>query len=89
VKDTGETKYPESINSKSLRSLYDNLDNNESLALSINKNILKSRQDNWKSNAIKQKQIKNAIKKAFAEAGIKDESEIERIFNLAVNQDEY
>jgi type I restriction enzyme R subunit len=72
-----------------MRSLYDNLDNDENLAVSIHKSILRSRQDDWKGNKIKEKQVKNAIRKALAKLDIEDESEVEKIFKLAVNQDEY
>ena len=89
AKNSSAINYPESINSKALRSLYDNLDNNEALAISIHKGIMKSKQDDWKGNKIKEKQVKNSIRKAFAKLNISEESEVERIFKLAVNQDEY
>ena len=62
---------------------------NENLAISIHKQILKSKQDDWRGNRIKEKQIRIAIKKSLSENDIKDESEVERIFKLVLNQNEY
>jgi len=90
VKDTGATiDYPDSINSKAKRALYDNLDDNEDLAISVHKSILKSKQDDWRGPKIKQKQVWFAIQKALIEFDIEDKSEVDRIFKLAINQDEY
>lgn len=90
VKSTSaSTSYPKEINTNAKRSLYDNLNNNESLVLSINDYIIDSKQDCWRGYKIKEKQVRVAIKNAFKEYGIEDEAEIERIFQLAKNQNEY
>ena len=89
AKNAGATNYPESIDTNALRSLYDNLENKKDRAIYIHKNILKSKQDDWKGNKIKEKQVKYSIRKALAKFDISEESEVERIFKLAVNQDEY
>ncbi|MCF7910164.1 restriction endonuclease subunit R, partial [Candidatus Pacearchaeota archaeon] len=90
VKNTGETKeYPDEINSKAKRSLYDNLDNNEELAVSVHKSIIKSRQDGWIGNHMKEKKIRKAIEKTLSKYDIDDEAETEKILRIAENQAEY
>lgn len=90
VKNTGAAaKYPETIDSNAKRALYDNLDYNEELAIAVHKKILKSKQDDWRGNRIKEKQITIAIRKALDGFDIEDESEVERIFKLSQNQNEY
>lgn len=88
VKNTGETiEYPEAINSNAKRSLFDNLDGNEKLALSLHKNIMKSKQDDWRGNRMKEKKVKIAIEKVLS--NYEKEEDLEDIFRLVVNQDEY
>lgn len=90
VKNTGESKeYPEEINSNAKRSLYDNLDNNEELAVSLHKSILKSRQDDWIGNHMKEKKIRKAIEKVLGRYDIDDEAETEKILKIAEKQAEY
>ncbi len=89
IKDTNASKYPKSISSDAMRALYDNLKENENIALSVHNNILHSRQDDWKGNKMKEKLVRNAIKKAFEEYNITNSSEIDKILKLAINQHEY
>jgi len=83
------SSYPENIDTDAKRALYDNLDNNEALALAIDDNIMHSKQDGWRGNRIKEKQVRIAITNALEEFGIEDESEVDRIFKLVNKQDEY
>lgn len=90
VKNVGGNElYPDKIDSKAKRALYDNLDKNENLAISLHKNILKAKQDDWKGNRIKEKQVRNAIKRTLEQADINKDDEVEKIFKLALNQNEY
>jgi type I restriction enzyme R subunit len=90
VRDKSDAvSYPTSINTNAKRALYDNLESNEALALAINERILSSKQDGWRGNKIKERQVMIAVKKAVNEFGIDDGDEIERIFRLAKNQNEY
>jgi len=70
-KITGEDEsenYPLSIKTKAkkaLKALYDNLEENEDLALKIDKEIIKIKKDNWRGDRIKEREIKNAIRKCI------------------------
>lgn len=77
------SQYPESLDTPAKRSLYDNLDQNEELALNIDAAVRNSQQDSWRENKMKEKLIKNAIKKY-----IKPE-DLESIFEIIKQQSEY
>ncbi len=82
-------KYPKVINTKAKRALYDNLDNNESLAKALHEKILHNKSDEWRSTKIKKKQVRIVITNTLKEFGIEDSAEIEKIFTLVTNQNEY
>ncbi|BAZ80659.1 HsdR family type I site-specific deoxyribonuclease [Sphaerospermopsis kisseleviana CS-549] len=77
------SQYPESLDTPAKRSLYDNLDQNEELALDIDAAVRNSQQDSWRGNKMKERLIKNAIKKY-----IKPE-DLESIFEIIKQQSEY
>ena len=90
IKDAESTaSYPENIDTNAKRALYDNLDNDEALASAIDDNIMHSKQDGWRGSRIKERQVRIAIKNALEKFEIEDESELDRIFKLVKNQDEY
>lgn len=64
-------EYPKGINSPGKRALYDNLGKDEAQALAVDKAVLASRQDDWRSNQFKVKRVKNAIRKALELAQMK------------------
>ena len=80
----GGSHYPPSLTRPAQRALYDNLGNNESLALALDQEIQAVRQDNWRGNMFKERRVRYAI-----QTHIQDEAEIERIFELVKNQKEY
>jgi type I restriction enzyme R subunit len=86
---TNLATYPNTIDSKSKRALYDNLDSNEKAALKVNEAILRNKPYGWRGNRIKEKTVKLAIKSALAEFGIDDEAQVESVLALARYQDEY
>ncbi|MFC1486935.1 type I restriction endonuclease subunit R [Thermoproteota archaeon] len=81
--------YPRSVNTNARRALYDNLENNEKLALKVNDYILDYKPDGWRGNRIKEKQVKNAIRRALAEFDIEDEQTVVMILELAKKQNGY
>ena len=85
TKPEDNTKYPESIRGKSaLRSLYDNCGENEQLALQLHKAVMKAKMDGFRGDLIKSRKVKRAL------FGIlKDEDEVERVYNIVVEQEEY
>jgi type I restriction enzyme R subunit len=86
---TATGSYPAAINTKAKRALYDNLDNNEQLALKIHENIIYSKADAWRGNRIKERQVRNAIREALEQFQTADEKTVETILELAKNQNEY
>lgn len=81
---SSSTTYPTSINSSAKRALYDNLDQNEELASKIDYEIYHTKKDDWRGHKIKEKEVRYAIGKY-----IKDEKELDRIFEIVKNQKEY
>ena len=78
-------RYPETIRkSGALRALYDNCGEDEELALRLDKAIRARKQDGFRSNPVKGNRIKQELYKV-----LDDEDEVERIFKLAVEQEEY
>lgn len=76
--------YPQSINSKAKMAFYDNLAREEGLALTLDKIVKTTKRDGWRDNKLKEREIKLAIGKVLS-----DETEVEKVFNLIKNQEEY
>lgn len=84
----GKKHYPELIDSEAKQAFYDNLNNNEDLAITLYEKISSERPDNWHGSVIKEKVVKNVVRETLATYGIKDEKEVERIFDLTTKQNE-
>ncbi|GAA7272701.1 HsdR family type I site-specific deoxyribonuclease [Helicobacter pylori] len=79
-----DKNYPTKINTNALKTLYDNLDENEALALEIDACIRGNKRDGWVGHHQKEKNLKIALSKI-----INDEGLLENIFNLAKHTGEY
>lgn len=77
-------RYPKTLNTKAKRALYDNLGKDEMMAVQIDAEILFTRKDGWRGNKIKEREVRNAIRKF-----IPDETRLDQIFELVKNQVEY
>ncbi len=77
--------YPAELDSPAKRALYDNLDRNAALALAVNTNVVRERQDDWRSSPVKTRKVKYAIKEALSG----DEALTEQVLELVKNQNEY
>ena len=78
-------RYPESIRkSGALRALYDNCGEDEELALKLDRAIRAKKLDGFRNNPVKGNKIKQELYKVLG-----DEDEVERVFKLAVEQEEY
>ncbi|MBR30774.1 MAG: restriction endonuclease subunit R [Spirochaetaceae bacterium] len=66
------------------RVLYHNLDNNEDLAIELDQTILQVRPDGWRGVQSREQVIKAALYGV-----LQDESAVERVFQIVVNQKEY
>jgi type I restriction enzyme R subunit len=77
--------YPEKIRkSGALRALYDNCGEDEELALRLHEAVMESKLDRFRHNPVKEKHIKRELIKI-----LKDESEVECIFKIICEQEEY
>ncbi|GAA9016698.1 HsdR family type I site-specific deoxyribonuclease [Helicobacter pylori] len=84
VIDKEDRNYPKKINTNALKTLYDNLDENEALALETDACIRDNKKDGWVGHNQKEKNLKIALRKT-----INDEGLLENVFNLAKSIDEY
>ncbi|WP_120940895.1 type I restriction enzyme subunit R domain-containing protein [Helicobacter pylori] len=84
VIDKEDRNYPKKINTNALKTLYDNLDENEALALETDACIRGNKKDGWVGHNQKEKNLKIALRKI-----IDDEVLLESTFNLAKHIEEY
>ncbi|MBS1960594.1 MAG: HsdR family type I site-specific deoxyribonuclease [Bdellovibrionales bacterium] len=75
---------PPSLNSAGKRALYNNLKNNEALALEIDRVVKEVRPDGWRGEQARERVIKQALYGV-----LKDADEVERIFLIIKAQGEY
>lgn len=75
---------PKSIDTRAKSALYDNLDNNETLALNVDNAVRSTKQDDWVHNSFKTRGVRVAIKNV-----LKDDSLTDKILELVKNQQEY
>jgi len=79
------TRYPENIrHSSALRAFYDNCGEDEVLALALHQAVLNSKENQFRHNEFKERRIKKAML-----AILKSKDEVERIYNIVVEQGEY
>ncbi|GMO41579.1 MAG: HsdR family type I site-specific deoxyribonuclease [Treponemataceae bacterium] len=77
--------YPKSIRkSGALRALYDNCGEDEALALRLHEAVMKSKLDRFRHDPVKERRIKRELLKI-----LDDEPEMERIFKIICEQEEY
>lgn len=76
--------YPITLSTSAKRALYDNLNQNEELAIAIDHAVLTSKKDGFRGNKIKEKEIRLAIKRILG-----DEQLTENIFELVKRQSDY
>jgi len=86
VKPDKASDYPASMNTHAKRALYDNLDKNEQLALELNDKIETTKDDDWRGTSIKRKKVRIAIKQVLKKYKIPEEENIDKVFNLIVEQ---
>jgi type I restriction enzyme R subunit len=78
------TELPPEIITKAQRALYNNIGKQKDLAIELDKAVLCSRKADWRGNGPKENEIKAAIYKI-----VKNENEVERIFAIVKQQNEY
>lgn len=85
TKPESTSTYPKALNSKAKRALFDNLNRNEKLVMELDAEIIRTKKDEWRGNKIKEREVRNAIKKVLG----KDGEELDRVFELVKNQSDY
>ena len=77
--------YPETVrHSAALRALYDNMGCDADLAVELHEAVLRTRMDGFRNNPVKENRIKRELSKI-----LKNKDEVERIFKIIVEQEEY
>lgn len=75
---------PRSLNSPGKRSLYNNLGQDEALAVRIDEGVKRVRSDDWRGNIAKERAIKRELFSI-----LNDEEAVERVFSIVRQQKEY
>ena len=88
------TDYPPSINTEARRSLYDNLgdaavERRETMAIAIDDAILNARTDNWRGHLFRERQVLYAIARVIDDQFSDDDLNVDAIFELVMNQNDY
>ncbi len=78
------TAYPKSLNTRARRVLYDNLGNDEQLAITLDSAIQRTKKDGWRGNKIKEREVRYAIRGVLS-----DDMQTNQILEIVKNQDEY
>jgi type I restriction enzyme, R subunit len=77
------SRYPKTLNTGAKRALYDNLNQNEELALALDLEIRNTKKDGWRGHKIKRNEVRNAIKKHVLG------DDVDRILEIVKSQSEY
>lgn len=78
------TAYPKTLNTPAKRALYDNLGNDERLALDVDAAIQSKKKDSWRGSKIKEREVRYAIRDV-----VPDETLTNQILEIVKHQDEY
>jgi len=80
----GQDKYPEKVKTEGQKALYDNLDSDYELTLTIDETVKYTAKDGWRDNKIKERQVVNAIRNQ-----IPDHMDLGLVMDVIKNQHEY
>jgi type I site-specific deoxyribonuclease, HsdR family len=88
VRGKNKKKYPTTINTFGKQALYDNLEKNEDLALSVHEAVVNYARHGWRNSDVpqKMKQVRNAVKKVLPE---NDDEKVSEIMSIIIAQKEY
>ena len=78
------TVYPAVVNTSAKQALYDNLDQDEALAVALDATIRATSKDGWRGNAVKEREVRRAIRQH-----ISDEKVVSRMLELVRSRREY
>jgi type I restriction enzyme R subunit len=78
-------RYPELIRKcGAMRAFYDNCGEDERLAIRLHNAVMTSKMDGFRNNPAKENRIKRALYQI-----LKDDNEVERLYKIVVEQEEY
>jgi type I restriction enzyme R subunit len=77
--------YPKSLDSPAKRALFDNLDKDEALALTVDRTVRANLQDGWRGNKMKTRKVWLAIRDVLTG----QDQRIDKVVELAKSQNEY
>ena len=88
VRGRNKKKYPTTINTSGKQALYDNLEENEDLALSVHEAVVNYAKHGWRNSDVpqKMKQVRNAVKKVLTN---NDDEKVSDIMSIIIAQKEY
>jgi type I restriction enzyme, R subunit len=89
IQPNTQKSYPEVIDTKPKQALYDNLDENEDLVITLDEQVRYEKDDAWRSTHIKRRKVELAIRRILADYGITDETIVLEVFDIVLNQKEY
>ena len=81
----GSAAYPASLQTEALRSLYDNLDRQEALAIQLDKAIRSRKRADWRNNTMKEREVRRAIESVLGN----DSELVDTIFDIVKAQRDY
>lgn len=81
--------YPAEIDTKPKQALYDNLNENEELAMVMDEGIRYGKDDDFRGTHIKRKKVQIIIRQILKTYGIEDEALVNKIYEIVYNQREY
>jgi type I restriction enzyme, R subunit len=84
VQQGKQTAVPISLKTGALVALYNNLGQNEALAIACDKAVRYVKQDNFRGDLMKERKIKAALHKELG-----NDAEVERIFKIVMSQKDY
>ncbi len=83
-KPESSQRYSPRLDTPAKRAFYDNLGSDEGLAVSLDEIIRRTKKADWRGDLIKEREVKRAIRSL-----VSDPEMVEKIFELAKNQQEY
>jgi len=91
VKKPAQNSYPATLTTKAMRALFDNLSQDEAIAIAVHQAILSTKKDEWRGKSIKEREIKVAIRKVLRETKpeLAEDEALDKLFELVKNQNEY
>lgn len=84
VKQVDGQDYPEQLSTTGQKALYDNLGQDDQLALTIDECVKYTAKDGWRENKIKEREVKRAIKQDLPEY-----FSVQEVLDVIKNQNEY